>query len=106
MQLLIKVVAPWAIIGFIGGLFGPFKFIHLADVLGPLRAYPVHVVRMSTHSLTLGTLLGCFLNPPYNPPPAAILRSLFSRLPLSVFVALAATNMALRMIGRFGRSIK
>ncbi|GFO96648.1 hypothetical protein ig2599ANME_0837 [groundwater metagenome] len=38
MQLLVRILLPWAVIGFIVGVFGLFKFLYLADVLGPVRA--------------------------------------------------------------------
>lgn len=106
MELLVKVLAPWAIVGFIVGLFGLFRFLNLADDLGPVRAYPVHVVQMSIISLILGSLIGYFLYPMFSPPPGAVLRSLFWRIPLSTFTALTATNMALSIIGGFGKLIR
>jgi hypothetical protein len=106
IQLLAKVLTPWAIVGFTVGLFGLFRFIHLADILGPIRAYPVHVVQMSVISLVLGALMGLLLYPMFDPPPGAILRSVFLRLPLSGIMALVATNMALRIIGGFGKSMR
>jgi len=106
VELLVKVLIPWATVGFIVGIWGLFRFINLAEVLGPVRAYPVHVIQMSIVSVILGALIGCFLYPMFAPPPGAVLRSLLWRIPLSSFAALIATNMSLRMVGGFGRSIR
>lgn len=103
MQLLVRILLPWAVIGFIIGVFGLFKFLYLADVLGPVRAYPVNVVQMSVISLIVAILLGLILYPIFVPPPGAVLRSFLWQIPLSAIAGLTATNMALRMIGALGR---
>jgi hypothetical protein len=68
MQLLVRILLPWAVIGFIVGVFGLFKFLYLAEVLIPVRAYPVHVVQMSVASLIVAGLLGWILYPLFAPP--------------------------------------
>lgn len=103
MQLLVRILLPWAVIGFIVGVFGLFKFLYLADVHGPVRVYPVHVVQMSAVYMIVASLLGLSLYPIFVPPLGAVLRSFFWRIPLSAIAGLTATNMALRMIGTLGR---
>ena len=106
MELLAKVLTPWAIVGFIVGLFGLFRFLSLVEDLGITRAYSAHVVQMSIISLILGFLIGCFLYPMFSPPPGAVLRTIFWRIPISTLTALTVTNIALRMIGVFGKLLR
>ena len=98
MSTLLKLLIAWGIFGFIIGLVGVFHFVNMADVMGPVHAYSIHLIHMSVGAIIVGGLLGAILYPLLMPPPGAILRSISWRIPVCAVAALFAENIALRII--------
>ena len=102
--LLSKLLATWAIVGFVCGVIAIFTYIYLVNLIGSLQAYPVHLFQMSMLSLLLGGLLGGIFYPILTLPEGIVLKSFFWRIPISAIIALFATVTALRFIGSLGGS--
>ena len=98
ISILVKILIPWAMCGFIMGLIALFHFVNLASVNGPISAYPVHLLHMSVVALIVGGVLGAILYPFLTPPPEAILRSIVWRIPICAIAALLSLNISLLII--------
>jgi hypothetical protein len=98
LLVLIKLLFPWAIAGFILGEIALVHFFNLFNQIGPRNAYPIHLMHMSVGALIAGGLLGMILYPLISPPPGAVLRSVEWRIPICALAALLGMNFSLRII--------
>lgn len=99
-RVLVKILVPWAVTGFVVGVLALFHFPRLFELLGPARSYATHVVHMSVLAVVLGAILALAVYPFVEPPPGAFLLSVMWRIPVCAVAALVGTNLSLSIIPR------
>jgi hypothetical protein len=97
------VIAAWAGVGVIMGLFALFRFIAMSALMGPKYAHPAHFIQMSLLSALVGALIGLFLYSSLPRPSEVVLMSPWGRVPICVVAGFAATALALRAVGWLGK---